>query len=61
MRLENPMDRGTWQATLHSVIQSRTRLKRLSMHTQMQKSELVYKWPGPQTSPVPPLLSLGAN
>ena len=28
--LENPMDRGAWQATVHSVTQSQTRLKRLS-------------------------------
>ena len=31
--LENPMDRGVWQATAHRVIGSQTRLKRLSMHT----------------------------
>ena len=30
--LRNPMDRGTWWATVHGVTQSRTRLKRLSMH-----------------------------
>ena len=30
--LENPMDRGAWQATMHRVAQSRTRLKQLSMH-----------------------------
>ena len=30
--LENPMDRGPWQATLHRVAQSWTELKRLSMH-----------------------------
>ena len=28
--LENPMDRGAWQAAVHGVAQSRTRLKRLS-------------------------------
>ena len=28
--LENPMDRGTWQATVHRVAKSQTRLKRLS-------------------------------
>ena len=33
--LENPMDRGAWWATVHRVAQSRTRLKRLSMHTCM--------------------------
>ena len=30
--LENPMDRGAWQATVHRVAQSRTQLKRLSTH-----------------------------
>ena len=31
--LDNPMDRGAWRATVHRVAKSRTRLKRLSMHT----------------------------
>ena len=31
--LENPMDRGAWQATVHRVVKSRTRLKPLSTHT----------------------------
>ena len=31
--LENPMDRGVWWATVHSVSKSQTWLKRLSMHT----------------------------
>ena len=30
--LENPMDRGAWQAAVHRVAQSRTGLKRLSTH-----------------------------
>ena len=30
--LENPTDRGAWWAAVHRVAQSRTRLKRLSMH-----------------------------
>ena len=30
--LENPMDRGAWQATVHGVAKSQTQLKRLSMH-----------------------------
>ena len=30
--LENPMDRGAWWAVVQGVTQSRTRLKRLSMH-----------------------------
>ena len=34
--LENPVDRGSWKATVHSVTQSQTQLKRLSMHTHFQ-------------------------
>ena len=30
--LENPVDRGAWWAAVHGVTQSRTQLKRLSMH-----------------------------
>ena len=30
--LENPMDRGTWWATIHRKAKSQTQLKRLSMH-----------------------------
>ena len=30
--LENPMDRGAWQATVHRVAKSQTQLKRLSRH-----------------------------
>ena len=33
--LKNRMDRGVRQATVHRVAKSRTRLKRLSMHTCM--------------------------
>ena len=28
---ENPMDRGAWQATVHGIGKSQTRLKQLSM------------------------------
>ena len=31
--LENPMDRGAWQAKVHWVTKGRTQLKRLSAHT----------------------------
>ena len=31
--LENPVDRGAWWAAVHGVAQSRTQLKRLSMHS----------------------------
>ena len=34
--LENPMDRGTWQATVYKVTKSQTRLKWLSLHTRTQ-------------------------
>ena len=34
--LENPMDRGAWQATVHRVAKSRTRLKQWSMCYQYQ-------------------------
>ena len=40
--LENPMDReGAWQATVHRVTKSWTRLKRLSTHTCIQRD---LKW-----------------
>ena len=31
---KNPMGRGAWQATVHSVSESQMQLKRLSKHTQ---------------------------
>ena len=31
--LEDPMDKGAWQATVHRVTKSQTQLKRLSMHS----------------------------
>ena len=31
--LENPMDRGDWQAAVHRVAQSWTQLKQFSMHS----------------------------
>ena len=37
--LENPMDRGAWQATVHRVSKSQTLLKRLSMHSQVGRGE----------------------
>ena len=36
---ENPMDRGTWWATVHGVIKSQTQL---SEHTHSEKSEIQY-------------------
>ena len=40
--LENPMDRGTWRATVHSVTKSQTRLKRLSSHSTMPILEIAF-------------------
>ena len=33
--LENPVDRGAWQATVHRVAKSWTQLKQLSMHARI--------------------------
>ena len=33
--LENPMERGAWQSAVHRVAKSQTRLKRLSIYTQI--------------------------
>ena len=33
-----PMDRGAWRATVHRVAESRTRVKRLSMHVHLSLS-----------------------
>ena len=38
--LENPMDRGVWQATVHRVPKSQTQLKWLSTHAFMQGENL---------------------
>ena len=39
--LENPMDRGTWKATVHRVTKSQIQLKRLSVHTHKGTLRLV--------------------
>jgi len=41
--LENPMDRGTWQATVHRVTKSQTWLKQLSAHMQAKQNIGNYK------------------
>ena len=41
--LEDPMDKGAWRATVHGVVKSQTRLKRLSMYTH---SRLKVTFPG---------------
>ena len=35
--LESPMGRGPWQATVHRVVKSQTRLKQLSMRTMLNR------------------------
>ena len=42
--LENPMDRGAWQTTVHRVAKSQTQMKQLSTHA----------WPSLQLSHVQP-------
>ena len=46
--LENPMDRGAWQATVRRVEKSWTRLKQLSTHTPtiIPSFQNGQKWPG---------------
>ena len=39
--LERPTDRGAWQAKVHRVAKSRTRLKPLSMHAHCLKGERI--------------------
>ena len=36
--LENPMDRRAWQAMVHRVTKSQTRLKQLSTHTYISRN-----------------------
>ena len=40
--LENPMDRGACRATVHRVMRSRTRLKRLSTHAASCSTSILY-------------------
>ena len=44
LALRIPMDRRDWQATVHSVAQSGTGLKRLSIHA-VAKFRLTLLWP----------------
>ena len=39
--LENPRDGGAWQATVHSVAKSRTRLSDFTIHSSMYKSAVI--------------------
>ena len=42
--LENPMDRGTWKATVHRVAQSQTQLKLISTHTHCSGGNYYSLW-----------------
>ena len=41
--LENPMDRGIWQATVHRVAKNQTQLNRFSTYTQILKAIILFK------------------
>ena len=56
--LENPMDRGTPWAAVHRVVQSRTRLKRLSMH---ETHSSILAWRMQRTEERRGLLSMGLH
>ena len=43
--LETPMDRGVWQATVHRVTKSQTRLKQHSMHACPWDRWYMNQWP----------------
>ena len=59
--LENPMDRGVWQATVHGVAKSQTQLKRFCIHA---AAKLLQSCPtlcnpmdgSPPGSPIPGIL-----
>ena len=47
--LKNPMDRGTWQATVHRVAKSWTWLQQLSTHTELCTRELIISREKPES------------
>ena len=62
--LENPVDRGAWWAAVHGVAQSRTRLKRLSMHVlgkEMATHSSILAWRIPGTEEPGGLPSVGSH
>ena len=54
--LENPMDGGAWQATVHRVAQSQTQLKRLSTHATNTLHLCVFPAVSPLTTVALPLM-----
>ena len=62
--LENPVDERAWWAAVHRVAQSRTRLKRLSMHAlekKMATHSSVLAWRIPGTGEPGGLPSMGSD
>ena len=63
--LESPVDRGAWRATVHWVAQSRTRLKRLSMHVCIAEGMVIHSsipaWRIPGTEEPGGLPSMGSH
>ena len=63
--LENPMDRGAWQAAIHGVMKSRTRLSNFPFtfhfHALMATHSSVLAWRIPGTAGHGGLLSMGSH
>ena len=53
-RLENPMDRGAWRATVQRVAKNRTRLKRFGAHPWTWLSRGMWGLPRPGIKPMSP-------
>ena len=58
-RLENPMDRGAWRATVQRVAKNQTRLKRLSTHAWTWLPCDMWDLPRPGIKPMSPTGSSG--
>ena len=66
--LENPMDRGAWQATVHGVAKSQTRLSDFTftfhfhaLEKEMATHSSVLAWRIPGTGELGGLLSMGSH
>ena len=62
--LENTVDRGVWQAAVHGVAKSQTRLKRLSPHITLlvhQNMQIKLFWTNGGEREVRPIFSLNLH
>ena len=66
--LENPMDRGAWQAAIYGVLESRTRLSDFTfifhfhaLEKEMATHSSVLAWRIPETGEPGGLLSMGSH